>query len=107
RYQITPDGVGVIDDWVYQPQAPGQFATSALFARVSLALLSGRDAARILAEQRESHLSRMRELTRARKGADGPAELGYTYELAHLDADLRWIEEAGARLSLPRSKSAR
>lgn len=98
RYRITPDGVTVIEDWVYEPQRPGIFATSTLFARVSVALLSGRDAHRVLESQRDSHLMRMRELTRARTEAEAATQLALTYELAHLDADLRWIEEAGARM---------
>lgn len=98
RYRITPEGVTVVEEWVYEPQPPGVFAASTLFARVSVALLSGRDAARVLESQRDSYLVRIRELTTARKGAGADAQLALSYELAHLDADLRWIEEAGARL---------
>jgi hypothetical protein len=64
-----------------------------------VALLSGRDAAQVLAGQREVHVERMRELQVARRGAEGPDLLAVTYELAHLDADLRWIEQSGARLA--------
>lgn len=103
RYRITPDGVAVVDGWVREPQAPGVFSTSTLFARVSVALLSGRDALAVLESQRRSHLSRMRELTAQRQGADAARELALTYELAHLDADLRWIEESGTRLDAARS----
>ena len=87
-----------IDDWVYSPQVPSAFAASTLFTRTTVALLSGRDAARVLAEQRGEHLVRMRELTAARRTADPGRLLAITYELAHLDADLRWIDEAGRRL---------
>lgn len=97
-YQITPDGVTVIDAWVGTPQAPDLFATSTLYARLTVALLSGRDAAQVLADQREVHLARMRELQTMRRGAAGPDLLAVTYELAHLDADLRWIEQSGPRL---------
>lgn len=103
RYQITPDGVIVVDAWVYEPQVPGEFATSTLCARVSVALLSGRDAAEVLQRQRSSHLSRMRALTRERARADAATSLALGYELAHLDADLRWIEESGQRLDLART----
>jgi DNA-binding PadR family transcriptional regulator len=98
RYRITPDGVDTVTSWVYAPQQPTEFAMSNLYTRVSVALTSGRSAAEVLDRQRVQHLARMRELTRERQTA-GPAEqLAITYELAHLDADLRWIEEAGARL---------
>lgn len=98
RYRITADGVGVVDSWVYAAQQPAEFSSSNLFARVTIALMSGRSAAEVLDNQRSLHLSRMRELTAARPEADAVDTLAITYELAHLDADLRWIEEAGARL---------
>jgi hypothetical protein len=63
-----------------------------------VALASGRSAAEVLDRQRVQHLARMRELTLERKTATAAAQLAITYELAHLDADLRWIEEAGTRL---------
>ena len=107
RYRITGEGVTVLDTWVYEPQPPGVFATSTLFARVSVALMSGRDAAEVLDRQRASHLARMRELTRGREGAFQLADLALTYELAHLDADLRWIEEAAARLASTRAADTR
>lgn len=100
RYRITDEGVTVLDTWVYEPQAPGVFSSSTLFTRVSVALMSGRDAAEVLDRQRASHLRRMRELTRARAQASPHEDLALTYELAHLDADLRWIAEAGQRIGL-------
>lgn len=98
-YGITPEGVSVLEEWVFTPQTSGAFSASTLFSRVSVALLSGRDAGRVLDEQRATHLQRMRELT-ARRGGATPAErLALDYELAHLDADLRWIEESGERIT--------
>ena len=41
---ITADGVARVDAWVHTPQPPDLFATSTLFARVTVALLSGRPA---------------------------------------------------------------
>lgn len=98
RYRITPDGVEAVTAWVYEPHQPTEFAMSNLYTRVTVALTSGRDADEVLDRQRAQHLDRMRELTRQRLEADPAAQLAITYELAHLDADLRWIEEAGARL---------
>jgi hypothetical protein len=69
-----------------------------LLTKVTLALMSGRDANSILDAQRAVHLTRMQELTAAKGTAAAPDLLAMTYELAHLDADLRWIEEAGGRL---------
>jgi len=71
---------------------------------VTVALLSGRPADRVLATQREAHLERMRDLQQQRRGAVGAELLAVTYELAHLDADLRWIEQSGARLDKIRTE---
>lgn len=98
RYCITPEGVDMVDAWVYDPQEPDLFATSTLYNRVAVALLSGRPPEQVLDRQREAHLARMRELQTRRRTASGADLLSVTYELAHLDADLRWIEDAGRRL---------
>lgn len=105
RYRITAEGVQVVTDWVYTAQERAVFATSTLFARVSVALLSGRDPQQVLDTQRESHLGRMRELQSERRTAHGSDLLAITYELAHLDADLRWIEQAGRRLAAEKGES--
>ncbi len=107
RYRITKKGVTVVDEFVFEPQQPAEFSSSTLFARVSVALMSGRSAADVLATQRETHLARMRELTESRRQADQADLLAITYELAHLDADLRWIEEAGQRLDSAREALTR
>ena len=60
--------------------------------------MSGRPADSVLDQQRDVHMARMRELTRQRRGASPADLLAITFELNHLDADLRWIEEAGRRL---------
>lgn len=107
KYRITPDGVSTVDRWIRTPEPPGGFATSTLFARVSAALLSGRSAEEVLEEQRTAHLARMRELQRERREAPAPRVLSVTYELTHLDADLRWIEESGQRLDAIRAELGR
>ena len=98
-YEITPEGVTAVDSWVLTPQPADLFASSTLYARLAVALLSGRDAASVLASQRDTHLQRMRELQGRRREAAGADVLAITYELAHLDADLRWIEQSGARVA--------
>ncbi|MGN6131679.1 MAG: PadR family transcriptional regulator [Nocardioidaceae bacterium] len=105
RYRITPEGVETVNEWVYSPQEPSVFATSTLFARVTVALLSGRNPQQVLDAQRASHLARMRALQAQRRTASGSDLLAITYELAHLDADLRWIEDAGLRLAREKEQS--
>lgn len=97
-YAITADGVSTLEYWLSTPEPPTSYAGSALFAKTTLALLSGRDPGDVLDAQRVAHLGRMRELTAARASADEVELLALTYELNHLDADLRWIQEAGRRL---------
>ncbi|YAL83809.1 PadR family transcriptional regulator [Dermacoccaceae bacterium W4C1] len=104
RYRITTEGVTRVEDWLFTPQDPDLFATSTLFSRVTLALLSGRDAAPVLDAQRVAHSTRMRELQQRRRSASGAELLAITYELAHLDADLRWIEESQSRLATLREE---
>lgn len=97
RYAITTDGVTAVESWMYTSELPTSYASSTLLTKVTLALMSGRDAAGVLDAQRSAHLERMRELSAARRGARASELLALTYELTHLDADLRWIEEAVGR----------
>ncbi len=98
-YAITPEGVTSVEQWISEPEEPTTFAGSVLFTKTVLALLSGRPAAQVLDAQRAVHLTRMRDLTAARRTANSAELLAITYELNHLDADLRWLEEAGQQLS--------
>lgn len=98
RYRITADGVELVEEWLLTPEPPGAYAAGPLLTKVAVALLSGRDPHRVLASQRGVHLERMRSLTTARRTSVGAELLAVTFELAHLDADLRWIEDAGARI---------
>lgn len=97
-YAITAEGVTTVEAWLFGAEQPTTFATSALFAKTALALLSGRPAEAVLDAQRLVHLQRMRALTVAARSSNATELLAITYELNHLDADLRWIDEAGNRL---------
>ncbi|ACQ82398.1 transcriptional regulator, PadR-like family [Beutenbergia cavernae DSM 12333] len=96
-YAITDAGVTELETWLMTPQLP-QARPAELVTRVVLALVAGRPAEPILDGQRRVYLARMRELTAARKGADAVARALADFEQAHLEADLRWIELAAARL---------
>lgn len=97
-FAITQAGVASYEHWLREPFEPTSFAVSVLYSKVTLALLSGRSHGEILDAQRTVHLARMRILNQQRRVAEGSELLALTYELAHLDADLRWIEESGRRL---------
>jgi DNA-binding PadR family transcriptional regulator len=98
RYVITDQGVTEVEAWLTEPVAPEPHLQSVLFAKVVLALMSGRSAEQYLDIQRAAHLQRMRELTALRRSAATIDALLADHALFHLEADLRWIELTTARL---------
>jgi DNA-binding PadR family transcriptional regulator len=99
-YLITSAGVADLERWLEEPQPPSPQGRNVLFTKVVLALMSGRSADAILDGQRATHLTRMRALTERRRDADLVEALACDHELFHLEADLRWIENAGKRLAM-------
>jgi DNA-binding PadR family transcriptional regulator len=97
-YEITEAGVSALETWLGRPERPEPHLQPVLFAKVVLALLSGRPAAEYLDRQRASHLQRMREVTAVRSGPGLTGTLLADYALFHLEADLRWIELTAAQL---------
>jgi hypothetical protein len=65
-----------------------------------LALLLGRPADRYLDLQRAAHLGRMRELTELKRHGDPLDVLLADHAVYRLEADLRCIDHAAARLDL-------
>ncbi len=102
-YVITPAGVADLEQWLVNP-TPIEQMRSELLSRVIIALLTGRDPDEILDTQRAVHLVRMRELTERRRNADLTTAMACDHELFHLEADMKWIEQAGKRLERDRSK---
>jgi DNA-binding PadR family transcriptional regulator len=98
RYAITAEGVAVLEQWLAGAERPEPHLQSVFFAKVVLALLSGRPAQRFLDAQRAAHLERMREITAQRRGGGLAVSLVADYALFHLEADLRWIDLTAARL---------
>lgn len=99
RYRITEQGQQRVNTWMFTPDEPGYSLQSSLFAKTIVALLLDDDAARLLDLQRTAHLARMRELTRAKQGADLRGVLIADHALFHIEADLRWIDLTQARLT--------
>jgi DNA-binding PadR family transcriptional regulator len=98
RYSITGEGVTDLAHWLAEPEDPQPMLQPVLFTKVVLALLSGRPAEAYLDAQRERHLSVMQEITAGRRTASLQDSLYADYQLFHMEADLRWIEHAAARL---------
>ncbi len=104
RYAITDAGVTDVQEWLATPEKPEPYLHSTLYTKLVLALLTGRDGAALLDTQRAEHLRLMRELTRRKTGGDLADQLICDHALFHLEADLRWLETAAARLDALRSQ---
>ncbi|MFD8498584.1 PadR family transcriptional regulator [Amycolatopsis sp. NPDC059657] len=98
RYAITEAGVADVAQWLGTPEEPAAYLQNTLYAKVVLALLSGRDPAEVLDVQRAAHLRTMRELTGRKSSGDLADELICDHALFHLEADLRWLELTASRL---------
>lgn len=98
-YAITPEGVTELETWLSTPEV-AQIQPGVLFAKVVVALRSGRSAADVLDAQRRVHIARMREIIAAKAEADEIGQLAGEYEIGHLQADLDWIERAGHLLEV-------
>jgi DNA-binding PadR family transcriptional regulator len=98
RYVITAQGVTEVQAWLTEPVAPEPHLQTVLFAKVVLALMTGRSAEVYLDAQRGAHLQRMRELTELKRGGNVVDALLADHGLFHLEADLRWIDLTAARL---------
>lgn len=99
RYEILPAGRHNLEQWMFTPDVPSETLQSNLFAKTIVALLLDDDAQRLLDIQRAKHMARMRELTRAKETADILRIVILDHALFHIEADLRWIDITGARLT--------
>ncbi len=105
-YILSEAGRTALADWLAAVEEPAPYVVNPLFAKVVVALLCGNDdggtaAANYLRAQRAAHLERMRSYTATK--ADPASPLGEVlaadHALVHLDADLRWIDTALARMT--------
>ena len=98
-YAITDLGREELDHWLAETEDPGPYAADELVRKTITALHVKADADGFLRRQRAVHLAAMRALTATRAEAQ---ELGtrvaIDHTLAHLDADLRWLEETRDRV---------
>jgi DNA-binding PadR family transcriptional regulator len=98
-YAVTPEGVVDLDRWFSSPEGASPYLQPVLFAKVVLALQSGRDASAVLDGQRAEHLAVMRQLTAEKQTADLDRTLALDFALFHLEADLAWLDHTAARLA--------
>ena len=109
-YALTPAGQARVAQWLSEPSEPTSLGNEEFVRKAVAAMRTGRGPA-YLALQRTEHLARMRELLAetssgtARGPAaasvldDLPARLVREHAVAHLDADLRWLEGAAAQIA--------
>jgi DNA-binding PadR family transcriptional regulator len=98
QYRCLPEGRKRVIEWLATPDADASASRTNLFAKVVIALLLDEDAARILNTQRSALLDAMRHLTRAKQNAALLDVLAYDHALLRVEADIRWIDLAEARL---------
>jgi DNA-binding PadR family transcriptional regulator len=107
-YSLTDAGAVRLRSWLEATEEPGAYAADELVRKTVVALHAGHDASDFLARQREVHLSAMRRLTLELREAESPAaQIAIDHALAHLDAELRWLEDARARVLKARSQRRR
>ncbi len=98
-YELTDAGTDRLKEWLGEPATINGEGAGEIVRKTVAVLRIGDDAASFLSAQRTAHLRRMRELTDQPPGADPVARLARDHVMAHLDADLRWLDVAVERAS--------
>ncbi len=98
RYSITDVGLRELEVWLGKP-VEAELQT-VIYTKVVLALMLGRSPQAYLDGQRADHLERRRELTELKRTGTLMDALLADHGLFHVEADLRWIDIAEARLSI-------
>lgn len=102
-YALTEAGRGHLDEWLAKIEPPAPYVTSTLFSKVVVSLLTSdiEHSREYLAAQRAAHLQRMRELTAVKTQPDATAGdvVAADFAIAHLDADLRWMQTTLQRVA--------
>ncbi len=101
-FEITDAGRAELDLWYAAGVHPGH-QRDEVFLKIVLALADERaDALGVIHRQRTTLYRDLHELTAARTSIDGPGATGRVLLLdkaiMHIEADLRWLEMAEARL---------
>ena len=102
-YALTDVGRAKLAEWLAAVEPPAPYVTSTLFAKVIVSLLASGTAAATsyLVAQRAAHTARLRELTAIKIDRDSSAGdvVAADYAIAHLDADLRWLQTTLLRVT--------
>ena len=101
-YAVTPAGEARLHDWLAAPAPPATTGAEDVVRKTVVALRapSSHGAREVVLRQRAAHLRLMRDLQTQDEGPpDTAAHLVRRHALLHLDADLRWLDEAVDALS--------
>ncbi len=99
-HALTAAGREALGDWLSATEPAGPYAADDLVRKTVTALRLGADAADFLERQRAVHLARMRELLAVQAATtDVAGRIAVDHTVSHLDADLRWLEAAAARVA--------
>jgi DNA-binding PadR family transcriptional regulator len=91
-YALTPGGRRRMEEWLVAAAPAGEASADEIVRKTVAALQAGLDPMPFLSAQRVVHLRRMRELSDRAAAAQPLARLATDHLIAHLDADLRWME---------------
>lgn len=100
KYSITELGRKQIDDWLSKPENPHINLQVELLTKVILAIILQKDAEKYLNIQKRTHIERMREILKDRKNKNLQYKLLSDYVIAHLEADVKWIDLTLDRLDI-------
>jgi DNA-binding PadR family transcriptional regulator len=102
-YELTASGRDDLERWLGEVEEPAPFVSNPLAVKATIALMVSNQTAaqQYLRRQREAHLARMRHYTTIKIQVDAPISkvLAADYAIAHLDADLRWLDTALERIN--------
>jgi DNA-binding PadR family transcriptional regulator len=93
-YALTELGAQRVSEWLAEPESSTDRGADELVRKTMAAFHSKGGATSFVSRQRAAHLRQMRELTEAPLPDDPLARLARDHTIAHLDADLRWLEAA-------------
>jgi DNA-binding PadR family transcriptional regulator len=102
-YALTAAGRAQLDEWLTTIEPPAPYVTSTLFRKVVVSLLTTdvERSRQYLTAQRAAHIQRMRELTAVKiaPGVTTGDVIAADFAIAHIDADLRWLQTTLQRVS--------
>jgi DNA-binding PadR family transcriptional regulator len=105
-YALSDRGVERLREWLAEPAGSAASSADEIVRKTVAALRTGDDPGEFLSRQRAAHLRRMRELKAVAPGRDPVSRLARDHLIAHLDADLRWLETAAERVTVARAEEA-